>query len=284
MIIKNISGEAKYFGFSNGVRGRTMANNATSEVPDDNVAVFAQVQDYVARGWIQVTQGPSQASFESTLTTPAFAYIEVNGAAADNDTVTVAGIVFEFENDPGAAVLGAYNANLTGLDYKWAGDGAAAATAVATLRTAVNAHSATTGLVALAPIEYISGKYVMPLTRVDGLPSAAGSFTMDVSGNNLAKSGGGLTAGVTGASLLKVVKTHTVVAGDVNNAVIVVPTGLTTISAVTVHVVTSAGVVKAWDGATLIRSGTGASYVVLNNKGDVDYAADDVVTVAVLGL
>lgn len=280
MIIKNVSGEARYFGFGRGTRGRSMANNGTSTVPDNDPFIAGLVQNYVNQGVLQIVEGPAEVALSASITTPAFAYIEANGAVADADTVVIAGVTYEFANDPGAAVLGEYNSGLSNAAFKWAGDGAAAATAIATLRTAINHNSATSGLVADAAVEYDTGKYLLPIRRADGSPSASGAFVIDATGANLAKSGGGLTAGITGAAAKTVIKKHTVVVGDVNNAAILIPTGLTSIITASVQVVAATGIVKAWNGATLISGGN----IVLNNVGVTDWAATDVVTVTATGL
>lgn len=279
MIIKNVSGETRYFGsFGPGVRGRVMANNATSTVPDNNPVVAAAVQAYVNAGILQVTSGPSDAAISASITTPAFAYVCANGAVADADTVTVAGVVYEFANDPGSAVLGAYNSGLSNAAYKWAGDGAAAATAIATLRTAINYNTATSGLVADAAIQYISGKYVLPIRRADG-SAAVGSFAIAKSGTNLTVSGATLTAGVTGAAVKNFSQQYAATATDVTNAVILIPTGLTSIATVRVSWRTAAGVAIAWDGALTVSGGN----VTLNNVGSVDFAATDIATITVTG-
>lgn len=279
MIIKNVSGETRYFGFGRGTRGRSMANNGTSTVPDNDPYIAGLVQHYVAQGQLQIVEGPAEATLSASINTPAFAYIEANGAVADADTVVIAGVTYEFANDPGAAVLGEYNSGLSNAAFKWAGDGAAAVTAIATLRTAINHNSATSGLVADAAVQYDTGKYLLPIRRADGSPSAAGSFVIDATGANLAKSSGGLIAGITGAALKTVIKKHTVVAGDVTNAAILVATGLTSITTVQVQVVAATGIEKAWNGAALVSGGN----IILNNVGTVDWADTDVVTVTATG-
>lgn len=278
MIIKNVSGETRYFGFGRGTRGRTMANNGTSTVPDNDPFVYGLVQSYVAQGILQVISVPEELTLAASSNTPAYGFLQLNGAAADNDTFTVAGMAFEFENDPGSAVLGAYNANLTDAAYKWAGDGAAAATAAGTLRTAINANTATTGIVADAAVQYDTGLYLIPLRRADGNP-ATGSIALAKSGVNLAVSGATLAAGVTSAVVKQVSKVITVTAGDVTLASILVASGLTAITSVNVSVLAATGIVKAWNGATLISGGN----VVLNNVGNSDWADTDVINVTITG-
>ena len=278
MTIKNISGETRYFGFGRGVRGRTMANNGTSTVPDNDPFIAGLVQGYVNQGILQVTSGPTDLALVASASTPAFAYLAVNGAAADNDTFTVGGIVFEYENDPGSGVLGQYVSTLSAAANKWAGDGAAATTAAGTVRTAINVHTATTGIIADAPVEYETGKFLIPLRASSGSPTA-GTTLIAVSGANLAISHGHLEAGVTGLMRKSVTKVYTVVADDVTNAAVLFATGLTTVASVTVQVVAATGIAKAWNGATLVSGGN----VILNNVGTVDWAATDVITITATG-
>lgn len=278
MRIQNVSGETRYFGFGHGVRGRTMAHLGISTVPDNDPFVLGMVQNYVAAGKLLVVEGPTDVALTASINTPAFGYLEVNGAAADNDTFTVGGIVFEYENDPGGGVLGQYVSTLSATANKWAGDGAAAGTAAGTVRTAINVHTATTGIVADAPIEYETGKFLIPLRAANGSPTA-GTSLVAKSGANLAILHGSLVAGVTGKAVKTVIQKYTVVAGDVTNAALLLATGLSRVDTVVVTIVDATGVLKAWNGATLISGGN----VVLNNAGLVDWAATDVVTILATG-
>lgn len=276
MTIKNVSGETRYFGFGQGVRGITLANNATAVVPDNNEFVMGKVLSYVAAGALQIT---SQVT-STTVNTPSNFWVEANGAVADLDTVTVRGVVYEFANDPGGAVLGANHAGLSDPANLWAGDGAAAATALATLRTAINNNSATNGLTADAPITYDTGLLVLPVRRTDGSPTAlAGAIA--VSGTNLLASGATMTAGVTiSAGAKTATLSRAATAADVTAAQITFVTGLVTISSTNVTVKTAAGVPKAWAGTVVVNAGN----VVITNVGGVDYADTDIVTITATGV
>lgn len=275
MTIKNVSGETRYFGFGQGVRGLTLANNGTATVPDNNPFILSKVQGYVNAGSLQVTSSAPIAA----VNTPANFWVEANGAVSDAEVVVVLGVTYEFANDPGAAVLGAYHAGLSDPANKWAGDGAAAATALGTLRTAINNNSSTNGLTADAAVTYDTGLLVLPVRRTDGSPTVlAGAISTD--GVNMLVSGATMTAGVTAASGKVATLSRAATAGDVTAAQITFVTGLTSITAASATVKTAAGVPKAWVGAVLISGGN----VVINNVGGVDYAATDIVTIEATGV
>jgi hypothetical protein len=279
MKVKNVSGETRYFGFGQGtkIRGFALAHNAEKVIPDTDAA-YAIARDYVKKGIMQITEGPESATLASSIVTPAFGVVAATGAVANTNTVTVGGQVYEFLADPGAGVLGQHVVGLADAANVWAGAGAAAATAMGTLRTAINAHSATSGVTAAAPYTYDTGMVALVITRNDQSP-AIGTTNLAKNGANIVVSGAALTPGVIGSAMSMFAKTHTVVAADVALGAVVVPTGLTTIAQHLVKVTTAAGIAYDWNGAIHITGGT----LYYNNTGATDFQAGDVLTILAWG-
>jgi hypothetical protein len=276
MIVKNITGESRYFGFGRAtfVRGRLLAANATYSIPDNDPVSMAAVQAFVAAGELQIVEGPANNAVLASSNLPAAGYIRVTGTATNNDTVTVAGQVFEFKADPGSAVLGKYNSGLSNAAYLWAGAGAAAATAAAHLVTAINANSDDLNVVAGTAVLYDTGVYVIPLYAKDGTVTYTG-LTLAKSGTNLAVSGTVFAAGVQGPARKTLFTTRAVVAADATAGVIVIATGWASVSNVLVVLRTAAGAAKAWDGKATLSGGN----IVLDNTGSTDFADTDVFSV-----
>jgi hypothetical protein len=271
MIVKNVSGESRYFGFTRheGARGRNLADNGLATLPDNNPEVLQKVQEYVAAGVLQIMEGPANATLLASVNQPAHGYIAATGAVADADKVTVAGLGFKFGNDPGDAEVGEFS---VALGFYWAGDGAGAATAMGTLQTALNANSAATGIIADDPVTIGSGTYI-PLRAAGGVTATTGLTLVKNTGANLAVSGATLTAGTAGAGKQTAIVAHTVTAGEVTAGLVVIGTALSSVSTLIVQVVT-AGAIKAWDGVVQTSGGS----VVLDNTGSSDLAAGDIVT------
>ena len=275
MIVKNISGESRYFGFVQrgrtgpGVSGQTLANNATATLPDGDAAILATVQRYVAAGVMSIVQGPSDITLLGSVNLPAVGYVLGTGAVADADFVTVCGLKFVFANDPGTGVLGKYYAALSGY---WAGDGAAQATALATLKTAINYNSAAIGVSAETVVS-VGTAVFLPVRANSGVVATTG-LTLVKSGANLAVSGATLKAGISGVSSKTVVASHVVLAAEVTATAVVIATALPSISRFIVQVI-KAGAIKAWDGTVTV---TGAT-IVLSVGTATLLEADDVITI-----
>ncbi len=275
MIVKNISGESRYFAWiprgrlnAQGVRGQTLANNATATLPDNDPDVLKKVQEYSDAGVLQIMQGPSDITLLSSVNLPASGYVKGTGAVADNDYVTIAGLKFKWANDPGSGVLGKLY-----TDYYWAGDGAVQATALDTLKDAVNYNTATTGIVAEDTVA-IGADVYLPLRAVAGNVATTG-LTLVKSGANLAVSGATLAAGVQGGAKPTALIKRTCAVADVTAGLIVIATALPSISNFIIQVKTSAGAIKAWDGVAAVAGST----FVIDNSGNTDWADTDVITI-----
>ena len=263
MIIKNISGESRYF--SLGRRGLPLANNGTATVSDDNTEAIAKVQKYAKAGVIEVVEAPASATAGVTANVVCHGYVLASGAVADADYVTVAGRKFVFGNDPGSGVVGTYYESLSGY---WAGDGADAGTAMGTLKTAINANTAALGVIADTAVALGSGS-ILPLRTTGTLNTGK---TLVKSGTNLAVSGATMTAGTAGAAKQSTVVKRTCATADVSAGAITISFGFTP-RAFIVQVVDANGKTKAWDGTCVV---SGKS-LVISNSGDVDWANTDII-------
>lgn len=271
MIIKNISGETRYFGFGTKARGRTLANNATGTLPDEP-SVIELVQHYVGQGLLQIVGGPAEAALLGGGTTPASGFLLITGAVSDNDTVTIAGEVFKFANAPTSPALGTY---YTSLSARWAGDGAAASVASGTLVDAINAVAAL-NVTADPAVAYASGKYIVALRAKNGTKVATG-LTLAETGTNIAKSAGTFDAGADQAARRTLVLKRVVTSTDVTNTVIAINTGLPSLSFWVVQLRSAAGASIAWTGKVSSTGGT----LLLALDGLTDFADTDVFNIIV---
>jgi hypothetical protein len=270
MIIKNISGETRYFGFGTKARGRMLANNATATLSDDQPSVLAAVQHFVQQGVLQIVSGPTESQILGGGTIPASGYILVNGTVSDNDTVTIAEEVFKFANAPTGPVLGKY---YDSLSARWAGDGAAAATAAGTLVTAINNVSSLN--VSASPAKlYDTGVYVVPLHAKNGTMDRTG-LTLDASGTNLDKSGTIFSGGANQAARRTLLIKRTITADEESGKLIVIATGLPSISFFLAQLRTAAGDSKTWTGTIADSGGS----LVISSVGASAWAETDVLQI-----
>lgn len=250
MIVKNISGAKKFFGFTPS-RGYNIDNNGTATVPDTDLRAIAKAREYVLSGDIQIVSGPSILALQAAESRPACGALVQSDVMVVNETFVVGGITYETELDPGSAVLGEYNANLSDPSYKWAGPaGANAAAAAATMRTAINhPDNVAASNIQAAPLATVGTTTVIPLVAADGSVDGSG-LTLDASGAaNTAASGATLNDGAQGGAKLTQIATHTVTAAEVTAGAVVISTGLQSFSGLLVQIYDdSTGVLLAWDG------------------------------------
>ncbi len=279
MIVKNISGETRYFTFAprghtgpNYIRGRSLANNATVSLPDNDLDVLAKVQSFVAAGVMSIVQGPTNANLVSSVNLPASGYIScATGGTSTSDVLTIVGAAYKFAPDPGSGVLGTFYASLSAI---WAGAASATpATAMGTLKTAINANSATSGIAADTAVLVGTTAY-LPLKATLGNTVATGLTLVKTTGANLAVSGATLTTGVSGGARNTCIIDYAATSGDVSAGLIVFPTALANIGKYIIQV-QSSGAIKAWDGVTQITGTT----IVIDNSGSTDWAAADVISI-----
>lgn len=263
MIVKNITGRTTTFGFSNKVTV-VLENNATASIPDDPDIV----EDAIAKanaGHIEITSGPASSHIVSSGTAPNVILITLATAnAADEDTITLDGIVLEIDDDDALA-----NADAIAVEL----GGSAAATGTNIL-AAVNASAelAAKGIVGVA----------------SGVADAAGNVQIVLtytgtgfSALTVAEAGTTLTiAKITSAA--STTRRRFFVERTLANTTtdLIFVTDLETVTSVRAQVQTATtGVFKSFDGN--IRAV--GNVVFLDNSGDADVAATDKIILEVLG-
>lgn len=173
---------------------------------------------------------------------------------ANNETVTIGGIVFTCKTSPATA-------------YEFApGDNAAGS--IANLVACINATSATTKLQAIAT----TGAVLILDSGTRG--TLACSETLAGSGNawlTAATFGSGST---TDAPEIPLAFSRTCIAAEDTGKLMVFGLPFTPVEVI-VQVRTSAGAIKAWDG----KLTKGTNHVLLNSDGSADIAENDVVTI-----
>jgi hypothetical protein len=278
MIVQNITGETRYFGFvprghegPNYVRGRTLLPSATATLPDNDADTFAKVQAYVAAGALKIVQGPASANEIASVNLPATGYIScAAGGTSSGDVLTSLGQAFKFAADPGSGVLGTFYSSLSA---RWAGaNNSTPATCMGTLKTAIN--NAALGVVADTAVLVGTTAY-LPLRAAAGNTVNTGLTLVKTTGTNLAVSGATLGAGVSGGARNVAIIHYTVTSADVSAGLIVFSTSLVNVGEFVVQAQTATGQVKAWDGLAQV---TGSS-IVVDNSGSTDLANTDLLTI-----
>ncbi len=286
MLIKNISGKDSYFaiGDRNGrgsrfYRGKFIANNASANFADDDAKALADARRYESEGKVQILTGPAQTAQSGSVTVPASATIKITDTGAANaDFVTIKGIKFLYAASAGTVVS----------PDVWAGAGAVGATAVSTLRTAINAH-ATLGVKAGATIDDGTDN-ILPLTAVTGTDIALGSaYTLVKSGAQITVSGATFKNGIAGNAKLVSEFTYVATAADIVDETWIIPTGLVEVGSFTVQVKTALGVVKDISSLTqptfLVDTTVGSKgNIIVNDTAGNLIAATDLILVRAVGL
>lgn len=173
--------------------------------------------------------------------------------AANNETVTIGGIVYTCKTTPATA-------------YEFA-PGADAAASITNLVACINATSATTKLKAIA----VTGAVLV--LDSDNRGGRACSETLAGSGNAWLASATFGAGSKTDAPEIPLAFSRTCTAAEDAGKLIVFGLPFTPVEVI-VQVRTSAGAIKAWDG----KLTKGTNYVLLNSDGSADIAQNDVVT------
>jgi hypothetical protein len=176
---------------------------------------------------------------------------------ADGETITIGGVVFEFDNN---ATYTAGNIPITVTTLT--------PTAVAPL--IVSAINANTPYLATA----ISVNEILVVGKDGTAPIGAVACTETMAGSGNAWSAATMNAGAADGTVALALQQRAAVAQDVTIGHMLFPFPFT-VAAVQVNVRTSAGVAKAWDGAVTFSGGV----VTVDNSGTTDFAATDVVAV-----
>lgn len=221
MIIKNISGVTKYFsiGHRSGLgsrfsRGRELTNGASATFGNDSKAV-SDARELALAGEIEIVDGPAVAAEQGSVNKPAAGKILIAGAGPSNaDWVILNGVKFLYAASSATAVA----------PVIWAGAAAIGATAMNTLRTAVNAHS-TVGVKIGANLT-IGADTAALITASAGADITVGaSYAITRSGGNITIPAT-LTNGAKGHAKEASVTTYTVSNADNTAGKWIIPTGL----------------------------------------------------------
>lgn len=258
MKIQNISGFAQAFTFSN-VASPVIENNAYSVLPD-SPEVYADAMRYAATGWISITEGPAFASNLQSVGQPASVRIVQTANPADTNTVTVNGYVFEFDNN--AAVTAGRTSVTIGASAKLSLDALAVALLANTnfagwRKLGCTVHEGTGAVLLLA---------IPSDVDIDDVTVAETLAT-----GTIAK-----LSAVVGDSFGQLIDVRTVATLPAD---LVFATPLRAIKYVNLEVRNAAGAVVAWDGVVRFDGGI----VTLDNSGDVDIAATDVIFLQAFG-
>lgn len=260
MKIKNVSGAT--LTFKAGKRTYSLENNATTVV-DETTDSLADVIREVEGGNLELVGAPALAHYSGTPARHGYVSVDLN-TVVDGNSITIAGEVFEFDDDD--TVTG----DNTAVDI---GTGSPShATIAARLKTAVNANSVLSaiGLVAddIITLSSTNAKLILKATG----STAIGDITISKSGSPVTLASAVAAADAAGYRAVVVKATAT-------GTTLLLSTGLDQVYDAFVIVRTAAGARKAYDGAVTIGNG----FLYFDASGDVDLANTDVVTAFVVG-
>lgn len=253
MKVQNISGSLQTF--KAGKRTYSIANNAIATV-DEDIDSLADVLKGMREGRLRIVSPPATTAYAGSDAYAKFIDIDLDDVA-DTNSVTLGSVTFEF--DANAAVT-AGNV-LVAL-------GANTAAAGANLKTAINAHAALQAAGVVAAELLVTSSSLVKLIVDD--PNNFISTTDS--------SGAGVTVSTRAAADAAGQRT-TVRTFVADKTAIAVPHGLASVDGVVVSVLTSAGVVKKYDGVVTVSG----RFVFLDASGSVDVANTDKVTVVAYG-
>lgn len=264
MTIQNISGGT--YTFKVGKRSHTLADDATVVV-DESTDSIADVVRELNAGKIQVNSVPDAVQlaqfFAGTPARDGYRAITFD-TLVDENTVTIGGEVFEFDDD--ATVTG------DNIAIDIATGSPSHATIAGRLKTAINANTVLTALgIVATEVFTISATNAILIVEAQGA-TLIGAVTIT-----------GTATRVTVATAVNlsasVAYRSSIVKATAAADTLLINTGLTTIVHYVIGVVTSAGAVKNYDGTVVASAG----FMYLNASGSTDLASGDVVTVTAFG-
>lgn len=258
MIVKNIYGATRSFGFANKVNV-TLENNGEATLPDD-YEVVADAYAKADAGYIQIVEGPASTKMISSGTAPDTLIIRLADNPSDEEIITIGDVVLEFDDDADIATDGAVGVTIGGSNIVTG----------ANIVTAVNNSAALAALGVTATASGVTGASVPPAPVIVALnyagTTAIADLTFTTDGADVTVAKKASAAGVTKRAF-RTERTLTNTTTDLEFV-----TDLQSITTVTVSVMTATtGVLKAWDGDIRIVG----NVVVLNVEGDADLAATD---------
>ena len=260
MKIKNVSGATLTFKVGN--RSYVLASNATTAVSETTDSLEDVIRE-VEAGNLELVGAPAISQFAGTPACPGYVSVDLN-TVVDENTLTVGGVVFEFDDD--STVTGTN----TAVDI--ATGTPSHATIADRLKTAINANATLSalGLVAddIITVSSTNAKLILKATGT----TVIGDIT-------ISKSGAPITLATAVAAAEAVGYRAVVVKATSAGTTMLISTGLDTVYDAVILVRTSAGVRKAYDGAVTIGNG----FLYLDASGSTDIASTDVVTAYVVG-
>lgn len=261
MKVKNISGAT--LTFKAGKRTYTVANNVTTTI-DDTLDALNDAISNVEAGRLELVTPPAVASYAGTPARYGYADLNLNSTLADADTLTIAGVVFEFDTAASASITSGNTRVL--LDA-----GPVHATTAAALKTAINANStlAALGLVAddIITLSTTNAKVILKATGTTLIADV--TITQVGDGVDITKVNASDGLGYR-TSVTKVTASATTA---------LVNTGLESIHGFIVTLTTAAGASKLYNGLATI----GGGFIYLDASGTVDIASTDIVNVVAFG-
>lgn len=244
MQVKNISGKTLYIGLPAPYKGKELANNAIATF-ENLPEIENAVRTYITAGTLELVSGPTDGVTTQAVTNPAWGLVKfAHGGAANDETVTINGTVFRWDDS-------AANAEIATPGCTYVGAAADDEVAAAAFIVAVNTKTATTGVRAEPLIAVGADTHVL-LRAVGGTAAqilagtvavqTGANYTLAESGTNQSVSGATFFNGSLGKDADTVFLTYTVTAANVTDTIWAIPTGLPRdISFLTVQVMTAAG-------------------------------------------
>lgn len=259
MKIQNTSGITQAFTFAN-VASPVLAPNAFAILPD-YPEVYADALRYQTAGWLSIVEGPAHSSNIQSVGQPAVVEVVVTANPSDTQTVSIAGKVFEFDNN--AAVTAGRTAVTIGASAKLSLDA---------LATGVLANSTFAGWRKLGCTAHEAAGAVLFLAPPPTVDLANVVVAETLSAGTIKK-----RAAVAGDSFGQLVEFRTITTLPDD---LLFVTALRSIKYINVEVRTAAGAVKVWDGVARFDGGV----VTLDNSEHTDIIATDVVFIQAYGL
>lgn len=269
MIVKNVSGAEKYFSMGKGVRGFTLASTATRVIPDSSSA-WEYISQYVVDGDLAVVSGPSFLETFTPVAVPAYGFIKIDGdgthANLATDTVTINGELITF------VASGASGAEVN--------IGVAETNAADNLKVYINENTDTLGVTAGEIIRVGNDFWVTIYSTKNGSSGNNDTLVAAVGNDNLAVSGSGKLSGGVDSATRKVSAIQYTAAAALEDGILYIPTGLTTINLLNIMVRTDEGLIKVIDELITVSGGV---VTISGQEGTTAIIEDDVIDIIAIG-
>lgn len=263
MKIKNIT--AKPITIQIGFPTQTIAAGATATF-DDTPQAFADVQRWITANVIQLVDANVGAGLVGTVNVPANKLLLATGQPSDGDTVTINGVVFEWDSN---ATITAGNVAVT--------IGGTLNLSLRALGAAINANTTLSNLgITYRGVIVVTAtsdeRLVVEATTTKNSTTPATIVATELTAN---ATWGSTTAAVDLPDYQRFLRAFVA-----TGATQVVVTPFKTIAGAQVTVLNSASTVLNWNGKILIDGGT----ILLDDSGATDFASGALITVEAFGL